>query len=190
MAEEKVAEIVISDNDNSAGLKTTDAEHFVVQQISGVSKDAVITKVKFQLVKEGAPVGDVWAEIWDDDTAGSSHIIGVASAVKDASTITGVAVTYEFTWALGPSTTVAHGNYWIVIAADYATSVVNYLIVRVDSAGADMSFVSSPEDYTWDSTSNDVGLELYGIVADADTEDLLFASPFKNPFNTPIQGAT
>ena len=194
MAEEKLTENVFANQTFMWSWRGV-APNFYLMQGFKYASAATITKVVVTMAKSGTPAGYVWAEIWDSKVAGSSHISGNSSDqtendVSAYGAAPGEQVTCNFN-INRPVYPGALAQWYIVLASDDVVGG-DYILTGVgvnDYADGSISLISGAFVYN-DKAANDMVFELHGIVDGGDTEELLFASPFKNPFNTPIQGAT
>ena len=195
MAEEKIAEYAFENSDANFLYGVSDLNFLAAQGFQhSLGVDVTITRLLVKLKQVGSISAgrNTTAELWDSNTPGSSHIIGVASAPKEARTISSSYVTIEFTWAAGPSLSSAT-QYWFVLAGDWDRNATDYLSTGRDNSSSYGHGMCHRIDssYGWtDYNTSDLVFELYREVEGGDAEELLFTSAFKSPFKRAIQGAT
>lgn len=88
-----------------------------------------VAQVRFWLSQVASPTGDVWVEIWDDDSSSPGSII--ANGLSDTVDVTTLAsdtsgAEQAFAFSTPPSLADAT-RYWFVLRSNVTVSTVNYL---------------------------------------------------------------
>lgn len=181
MPEGKIAEYALANRDAFGDLReNVNTTYFAQGFKHAQGVDTPITKIIITALENGAVAATkkIWAEIWNDNTAGSSHKIGDSSSLKEAADIAADWENVELTWAAGPSL-VSGTQYWVILTGDYAISAVNNISIGLDNPGAygdgHFSFISNT--FTWNDLGSTIDLvfEIYGTVVGGD-EVLLYSS--------------
>ena len=107
---------------NKIGNDTTTGYKLASQWTASETFDC--TQIKVHIVTSGSPSGDLWFEIWDDDSGAPGSIISNGTSEKiDASTFSGETV---FTFATAPTLTNTN-TYYFVSGFDYSISTSNHV---------------------------------------------------------------